>query len=138
MQKTNWQVATRVTKMFILFDPRISIWRFYSKKLILKEKNEFCKDVYSCLKYHPWKLETAILERFTNLLKYCKCWEGTWSWDVAIMMEEEKSYAPIVSLTASKNSIQAWNGQQGHVKKGKLESNIHKSNKQYQICLLKP
>ena len=52
-------------------DPAMSIWKIYPKKLILKGKSEFCRDVYSCPKYYHLKLETANPERLTNLLKYC-------------------------------------------------------------------
>lgn len=38
LQKATFQVVTGIIKMFTLFDPRISIWRIYPQKLILKEK----------------------------------------------------------------------------------------------------
>ena len=102
------------------------IWKIYPKKLILKGKSEFCRDVYSCPKYYHLKLETANPERLTNLLKYCIHWDRMWSWGVAIMMEERgKMLYSIVIITASKNSIQTWNEPQGDVSKRKLESNSH-------------
>lgn len=123
-------MVTGIIKMFTLFDPRISIWRIYPEKLILKEKEVWSAEMFlAAPNIITWNQKQLLLRGWLTCSNTVPVGDGGMFCDAAITREERRKVLWfIVPITTSRHSIQACNGPQGDVRKRKLETNSHKYN----------